>query len=352
MIDNEFYSQARHGPYDEYVIGDFVLEDGGTIRGCKLAYSTFGTLSANCDNAILVTTWFAATNKIMEQVYVGPGRALDPATYFIIIVNQLGSGLSSSPNNTPAPFDMATFPRVRIGDDVRAQHKLLTEKFGIERLQLVTGGSMGAQQAYEWAVRYPEMVERVAALAGTAQTTPHDGLWVQTLMDAIASDPAFAGGWYEQPHAVHEGLRRHASLWSVMGLSTEMLKRELWRTIGFSSLEDFKRGFLDATFLPMDPNALLSMAWKWQQADVARNTSGDLASALGRIRAKTFVMPISTDMFFPITDCAAEQALIPNSELRVLHCPWGHISLYGPDPGYIEQVDRAFADLLARSRSS
>ena len=171
MINNSYYSQDVHGPYELHDIGNLDLEEGGTIRGCKLAYATFGTLNAAKDNAILIPTWYSGTNKIIEQVYIGKGRALDPDKYFIIIVNQIGNGLSTSPHNTPAPAGMGNFPHVRIGDDVRAQHKLVTEKFGLNSLALVVGGSMGAQQTYEWAVRYPDMVKRAAPIAGTAKNT-------------------------------------------------------------------------------------------------------------------------------------------------------------------------------------
>jgi homoserine O-acetyltransferase len=347
MVDNEYYSQAVHGPYETFDIGDLVLEEGSTIRNCKLAYATFGVLSAARNNAILVLTWFAGTSKIIEETYIRPGCALDPENYFIIVINQIGSGLSSSPHNTPWPLGMANFPRVRIGDDVRAQRRLLTEKFGIDQLALVVGGSMGAQQAYEWAVRYPEAVQRAAPIAGTAKSTPHNTIFTEMLCDAIRSDPAWANGWYERPHAVREGLRRHSRLWALMGFSTELYKRELWRGLGFSSLDDFLLNFLDATFLPMDPNDLLCMGWKWQQADVSRFAEGNLAKALGRVKAKTFVMPISTDLFFPVQDCAAEQQLIPGSELRVLDTLWGHNGLLGTDPGYLAQIDRALRELLA-----
>ena len=80
---------------------------------------------------------------------------------------------------------MANFPKVRIGDDVRAQHQLLTERFGLTSLALVVGGSMGAQQTYEWAVRYPEMVKRAAPIASTAKNTDHDFLFTETLVEAI-----------------------------------------------------------------------------------------------------------------------------------------------------------------------
>ena len=140
MIENSYYSQDVHGPYELYDVGNLELEEGGTIRPCKLAYATFGKLNAAKDNAILIPTWYSGTSKIMEQVYIGQGRALDPDKYFIIVVNQIGNGLSTSPHNTPAPGGMANFPKVRIGDDVRAQHKFLTEKFDIKSLALVEIG--------------------------------------------------------------------------------------------------------------------------------------------------------------------------------------------------------------------
>jgi len=215
MIDNSYYSQEVHGPYELHDIGNLDLEEGGTVRGCKLAYATFGTLNAAKDNAILIPTWYSGTNKIIEQVYIGQGRALDPDKYFIIIVNQIGGDLSTSPHNTPAPAGMGNFPHVRIGDDVRAQHKLVTEKFGLQSLALVVGGSMGAQQTYEWAVRYPDMVKRAAPIAGTARNTIHDFLFTETLVEAITSDPAFNRGFYTSSAAVREGLLRHAKIWVV-----------------------------------------------------------------------------------------------------------------------------------------
>jgi len=242
---------------------------------------------------------------------------------------------------------MAAFPHVRIGDDVRAQHKLLTEKFGLDSLALVVGGSMGAQQTWEWAVRYLEMVKRAAPIAGTAKNTPHDFLYTKTLNEAITSDPAWEGGWYKEPHAVHRGLRRHADLWSVMGYSTEMFKQELWRDLGFSSLEDFYVGFTQGYFLPMDPNNLLCLAWKWQRGDVSRITGGDLEAALSRITAKMFVMPIDADMFFPPQDCEEHQRMVANSEFRVINSHWGHLGLFGMDPKYADQVDHHLNELLA-----
>ena len=255
--------------------------------------------------------------------------------------------MSTSPQNTTGAQAGAAFPKVRIGDDVQAQHRLLTQQFGVAGLALVVGGSVRAHQTYEWAVRYPDMVKRAAPICGTAKNTDHDFLYTQTLMDAITSDPAWKDGWYASHEDVHVGLRRHAKLWAVMGFSTEFYKQEVWRGLGFSSVDDFMINFLEAYFTAMDPNALLTQAWKWQRGDVSRHTGGDLKKALGRIKAKTFVLPIDEDMFFPVRDCAAEQKMIKNSELRVLKSICGHLVVVGLDPDYLRQLDEHLKELLS-----
>jgi homoserine O-acetyltransferase len=96
----------------------------------------------------------------------------------------------------------------------------------------------------------------------------------------------------------------------------------------------------------MDPGDLLCMAWKWQRGDVSRHTGGDLAAALSRVTAKTFVMPIDEDMFFPVRDCQPEQELIAGSELRVVNDVLGHLGLFGVSPDYLPQIDRHLGELL------
>ena len=347
MSNNPYYGPEGHGPYEMTDIGDLPLEDGGAIPNCKLAVATHGALNAAKDNAILVPTWYSGTSKIMEQVYIGAGRALDPAKYFIIVVNQIGSGLSTSPHNAGGAMVGPNFPKVRIGDDVRAQHRLLTENFGLKSLALVVGGSMGAQQAYEWAVRYPDFVKRAAPIAGTAKNTEHDFLFAETLNEAITTDPGFREGHYGSPADVAAGLKRQAKLWTVMGWSTDFFRANRHKALGFETVQAFVDTFMTGYFAPMDPNNLLSMAWKWQRGDVSRNADGDLAAALGRIKAKTFVMPISHDMFFPPADCEVEQRLIPGSEFRPLASIDGHLGLFGTDPQMLAQLDANLSELLA-----
>jgi homoserine O-acetyltransferase len=308
--------------------------------------ATHGALNASRDNAILVPTWYSGTSKIMEQVYIGPGRALDPTKYFIIVVNQIGNGLSTSPHNASGAQAGPNFPKVRIGDDVRAQHKLLTEQYGLKALELVVGGSMGAQQAYEWAVRYPDFVKRAAPIAGTAKNTEHDFVFGDTLNESITSDPAFNNGNYASSAEVAAGLKRQAKLWTVMGWSTDFFRAERHKALGFDSVQAFVDNFMTGYFAPMDPNNLLAMSWKWQRGDVSRLTGGDLVAALGRIKAKTYVMPITHDMFFPPADCEVEQRLIPGSEFRPLKSIAGHLGLFGVDPDMLAQLDAHLKELL------
>jgi homoserine O-acetyltransferase len=347
MVENAYYSPDVHGAFELFELGDFPLELGGTLSNANLAYVTFGELNATKDNAILFPTWYSGTHKMLADVYVGSGHALDPERFFIVLADQLGNGLSRSPHNSLGEQAMERFPALSIGDDVRAQEQLLRERFGVEQVALVLGGSMGAQQVYEWAVRYPDRVRRAAPIAGTAKVTPHNAIFVESFVEAITSDPGFANGSYSAGEQVAAGLARSARIFSVMGFSTEFWKQEQWRGLGFESADAFQTGFMNAYFGAMDPNNLICMARKWQRGDVSRHTGGDLAAALGRIKAKTFVMPIDEDMFYPVRDCAAEQEMIPGSEFRVIHSISGHLALFGVDPGYIEQVDRHLGELLA-----
>ena len=217
VIGNPYYSSDVHGAFELADIGDLALEEGATLRGCQLAYQTLGELNAAKDNAVLVTSWFSGNHGIMRDTYVGAGRALDPANYFIVLVNQLGSGLGTSPHSLEGPYGGPRFPRVRIGDDVVAQERLLREVLGVEQLALVFGGSMGAQQTYEWAVRFPDRVQRAAPLAGTARSYEHCRMFVQTFVDALRT--ALSG----IPGTAAESISRVLDGRTCMGVHVELV---------------------------------------------------------------------------------------------------------------------------------
>lgn len=346
MLKNKYYTQDQHGSYQFHALGDFKLESGEILNNAQLAYAVHGKLNEAKDNVILFTIMFSGTSHNMEH-YIGQGKALDPEKYCIILPNQLGGGLSTSPHNIDGLQAMSGFPEVSIRDDVMAQHQLLTEHFGIQELQLVTGWSMGAQQTYEWAIRFPGMVKRAAPIAGTAKCTPHNALYVSVFAEALMSDPAWNEGNYSDPHACELGLKRLAHVFALMGLSTEFYKLEQWQRLGFDTKQDMLTGFWEAWFQPMDPNSLLIQAKKWQQGDSSRHADGDLGEALNGIKAKTYVIAFEKDMFVPVEDCKDDQQQISGSELKVIPSLMGHFAMLGLLEDDFSAINSALEELLS-----
>lgn len=346
MTSHAYYNQQNHGPYELVDIGALPLISGDVLQHCQLAVATFGELNAAKDNAILIPTWYSGTSKIISDVFIGAGRAIDPDKYFIIVVNQIGNGLSSSPHNTQGLQAHGHFPQITIADDVRAQYRLLTEHFGLGQLALVMGGSMGAQQAYEWAVRYPWMVRRLAAIAGTARTSPINQLISDAIVHGLRADPHFNGGDYAHSTDVSEGLQQHARLMTLHGLSAEFFVGEHYHALGFDSVTDFVAGFMTPYFAPMDPNTLITLLQKWRGADVSHITGGDLPAALGRITARTVVLPITQDLFFPPSVCLAEARMISDATCKSIDSHFGHLGLFGADAQWLQQVDAELRVLL------
>lgn len=333
----------REGVFE---LGDFPLHSGAKLRSGKLAYKTHGQLNAAKSNVILYPTQFAAQHGDIEWL-IGPGRALDPDKSFIIVVDQLGNGLSSSPSNTAPPQDRMRFPTITILDDIAAQHRLVTEGFGIRRLALVTGWSMGAQQAFQWAVSHPEMVERIAPFCGTAKTTPHNVVFLEGVRAALTADAAWMEGDYQDQPV--QGLRALARVYAGWGLSQPFYKRELYRKIGFSSLDDFITGFWERRYMRRDANNLLSMLRTWQLNDVGKTPGfdGNIERALGAIKAKATIMAGQTDLYFTPEDIQAEAALIPRAQFRVIPSLWGHMAGAGLTPSDAQFIENEIKALLA-----
>jgi homoserine O-acetyltransferase len=333
--------------YDIYELGDVRLQRGATLRACKLAYKTFGKLSAAKDNAIVYPTWYSGQHYDNEWL-IGPGMALDPDKYFIIIPNMLGNGLSSSPSNTPEPYNGPRFPQVTACDNVRVQHRLVTEKFGIKKLPLVAGWSMGALQTYHWAALYPDMVERIAPFCGSAKCSRHNFVFLEGVKAALTADCTFAGGWYKEKPAT--GLRAMARVYAGWGFSQAFYRERLdIERLGYSSLEDFLVAFWEGFFLPKDANNLLTMLWTWQYGDISDNElyRGDYKKALGAIKARAYVMPGKTDLYFPPEDSEFEVAHMPNAKFVPVPSIWGHFAGGpGTNPDDVKFIDDALKELL------
>jgi len=153
-------------------LGDFTLESGEVLRDCQLGYRTFGSLDASGSNAVLVTLWsMGRSGQAARQV--GAHKLYDDSRHFVIVVDPLGNGVSSSPSNSRLQAGEA-FPRFTVGDLVETQYQLLTRVLKVRHLKAVVGVSLGGMQAFEWATAHPEFVDRVVAIAGTPRVTPEE----------------------------------------------------------------------------------------------------------------------------------------------------------------------------------
>lgn len=329
--------------YETFDLGNFTLQGGATLRGAKLAYATYGTLNEDRSNAIVYPTWYSGRHWENEWL-IGDDMALDPKKYFIIVPNMLGNGLSSSPSTTPAPYNAAHFPNVTVFDQVAAQHKLVTEEFGIQKLVAVLGWSMGAGQTFQWAVSYPAMVPRILPFCGSARTSEHNQVFLDAVKAAIEADNAFASGDYAtQPD---KGLRAAARVYAGWGFSQAFYWEQTYKSMGYSSLDDFLVGFWEGFFLDgRDANNLIAMLWTWRNGNVGNTPGfgGDHEAALASITARAIVMPAQKDLYFPPEDEAYEVSFMPNAELRVIPGTWGHFAGGGSNP-----VDTAFIDAALR----
>ncbi|MEP6838327.1 MAG: alpha/beta fold hydrolase [Bradyrhizobium sp.] len=302
------------GDYHIFEADDVALQSGVVFPSLRLAYQTYGTLNAAKDNVIVYPTSFSAQHYDTEWL-IQPGGILDPTSYFIVIPNLFGDGLSSSPSNSGE----TAFPDISYHDAVAAQHRLLVEQFGISKIALVYGWSMGGMQAYHWAARYPDMVERAAVVCGSARCSPYNHVFLEGVKAALTVDPAFQDGRFvEKPVA---GLRAMGRVYAGWAMSHAFYRDEVWREAGFNSLEDYLAASWDGAFARRDANDLLAQIGIWQRGDISQcpEFGGNMDRALAAIEARILLMPGQTDRYFDVRDNEGELGRLVNARSAMLH---------------------------------
>ncbi|EXJ87391.1 homoserine O-acetyltransferase [Capronia epimyces CBS 606.96] len=347
--------------YETYDLGDFKLQSGVVLPGAWIAYKTYGDPGTP---AVLYPTWYSGTISDNEWL-IGENMALNPKNYFIIIPALFGNGQSISPSNSK----IAPFPDVTFYDNVRAQHQLLTQKLGINHLRCVTGWSMGAGQAFQWATQYPEFLDICVPFCGSAKTSIHNQVMLEGVKSALlaAKGASSAGStygrfekrgseartWTEEEKTT--GLKAFSRVYAGWGFSQAFYRQKVYETAyGSKELEDFMVCFWEAWGLSKDPENLLVMLHTWQAADVSLQEpyNGNFEKALASIKAKTLVLPSKTDLYFPPEDSEYEvQNMAPGvGSLDVYPSIWGHWA--GGPPGNMEDakwLDERLAKLLAEA---
>ncbi len=332
--------------YNTFPLGDVTLQSGAVLPDAWLSYKTYGALNDARDNVIVLPTFYTGTHKRNEGFF-GPGRAMDPARHFIISVDMFGNGYSSSPSNTPAPYDGPRFPNVTLYDNIACQHRLLTEELGVARIALVAGWSMAGCQSYQWAAQYPHMVSAIVPFCASARASPHNIVFLEGVKAALQADGAWNGGDYDAPP--ERGLRAFGRVYAGWAYSQSFYRDGLYRKLGFETAEDLLMDW-EEDHLDWDANDLLAKLWTWQSGDISANPryGGNFEEALAAIKARAILIPCTDDLYFPPEDNAIEVRHMANAELRPYSSPWGHcVASPGNDAGFEQFLDDCIDSALA-----
>jgi homoserine O-acetyltransferase len=339
-------AQAPASERHEFVIANFKTESGVTLPQARIVYGTYGKLNADKSNAVLLPSHYLANYHGYEWL-IGKDRALDPGQLFLITTELFGSGNSSSPSNTPEPFHGPRFPVTTIRDNVDAVHRLLTDELKITHLRAVIGFSMGAQQAFQWAVSFPTFADRIVATSGTAKTYPHGVVRLEGQIAALTADVEFKGGDYTAPPA--KGLAAFGTVWAAWLYSQEWWRRELWKTNSppGTTFEQVVARF--GTRFSADANDYILQARTWERHNVGTTPGfdGDVEKALRSIKVPLLYMPSETDLYFPIGDARYEAAFIPGVTLKPIPSLWGHTAGAASNPADAKFLNENIARFLS-----
>ncbi len=330
-----------------FVLHAFKTESGVVLPEAKIVYGTYGTLNAAGDNAILLPSHYMADLHGYEWL-IGPGKALDPAKLFLVTSEEFGNGRSSSPSNTPEPLHGPRFPVTTIRDNVEAVHHLLVDELHIKHLQAVIGFSMGAQQAFQWAVSYPAYMDRIVATSGTAKTYGHGIVRNESEIAAIEADPVFNDGNYSaQPK---KGIEAFNLVWTAWLYGQQWWREELWRPdypAGTTLAQVIEKMRTD--FIPnADANNLILQLRTWERHDVGQTPGfhGDLPAALRSIQAQVLYMPSATDLYFPVEDARYEAQYLAHGTLLPIPSVYGHPAGAGASPADARFLNEHIAAFL------
>jgi homoserine O-acetyltransferase/O-succinyltransferase len=339
------------GERHEFAISNFHTESGVTLPRAVVVYGTYGHLNAARDNAVLLPSHYMANFHGYEWL-IGPDRALDTSKLFLVSTELFGNGRSSSPSNTPEPWHGPRFPVMTIRDNVEAVHRLLTDELKITHLRALIGFSMGAEQAFQWAVGYPDFTGRIVATSGTAKCYPHGVVRLEGQIAALTADAAFKNGDYTVPPT--KGLEAFAMVWMGWLYSQEWWRKELWRATAqpgttFEQFVENRR----THFIPgADANDLILQMRTWERHDVSTTPGfgGDVERALRSIKVPLLYMPSETDMYFPVGDARYEAAFIPGVTLAPIPSLWGHTAGAASNPADGKFLNETIARFLSAGR--
>lgn len=322
------------------------LEGGASLEEVTIAYETYGYLNTDGSNVIWVFHALTGSAKVDDwwEPLIGPGKLLDTRRYYIVCANVLGScygttGPQSKMPGTQEPFGL-DFPLITIRDMVRV-HDLLREQLGVERIYLGIGGSLGGQQLLEWAVQKPELFAHIIPMATNAQHSPWGIAFNEAQRMALEADPSLHD---KSQQSGAKGLEAARAVAMLSYRNYGMYQKRQLET-GSVKLEGHKAGTYQryqGQKLRQRFNAwsYLTLSKAMDSHDLGRHRGG-LIRALKKIKARTLVIGIESDLLFPVEEQGFLARHIPGAQLNVIESPFGHDGFL-VETTQLEQLIRPF----------
>ena len=312
-----------------FSLPDLALESGETLAGAHVAYHTWGQLNPNRDNVVWVCHALTANADVLSwwPGLVGPGCYFDPSEWFIVCANVLGSCYGST---SPLDADPATgqpryqrFPLLTIRDLVAA-HEALRQELRLEDINTIIGGSLGGQQALEWAVQRPDLFDHLVVIATNARHSAWGIAFNEAQRLAIEADPTYTAG---QPGGGDDGLRaaRAVALLSYRSYSAYADTQTdpddaLLREHRASTYQRYQGDKLVARF---DAYSYVALSRAMDTHNLGRGRGG-VPAALRRVGARTLVLGITSDVLFPLSEQRELANHIPGAMYAELDSHYGH----------------------------
>ncbi len=306
----------------------FLLECEASLTELEIAYCTYGKLNSAKDNVVWVCHALTANADAKDwwDGLIGEGKIFDPKKYFIVCANMLGScyGATTPKSINPdsgKPYGR-DFPLITIKDIV-GSHKILRKQLNIKGIEVLIGGSMGGQQVLEWAIQEPKLFKKIIPIATNAKHSPWAIAFNESQRMALEADPTFGT---DAPNAGHKGLEaarsiamlsyRHYVTYDKSQQDT-LSKLEDYRASSYQKYQGIK---LRKRFEPL---AYYSLSKGMDSQDVGRGRGG-IKKALKKIKAKTLVISINTDVLFPPLEQKLIAKHIKNAKYKIVKSNYGH----------------------------
>jgi homoserine O-acetyltransferase len=312
---------------------DFQFENGAVLPELRVPYQTHGKLNAGRDNAVLLVHSTVGDGHAFDSM-TGPGKTFDTNKYFVITVEAIGGGDSSSPKDGQGQ----DFPRYTIRDMMAAQHALVSRGLELVTLRAVGGIGMGAFIGLEWGIHHPEMVRSLILLAPSPKAQANLQVTIDLMTSVIALDPEWQGGRYT--HNPVEGLRLAGMLYYPWLLSAPYLDRLPAKQLA-RELDESARSFAN-----WDANSLVLRFAATRAHDVSAPFGGDMAMALSQLNEPTLLLPSASDRLFGLEGARQLRDGIREATYAEIPSDLGHRAAYAaagtPEGEFIDRQIRAF----------